>query len=159
MATKAQRIGGAAAIATALAIPAEGLRQYAYRDPAQGIPTICFGSTKGVRMGDTATVEQCREMLTREMLEAVDVVDKCQPGMPLEVLAAFADAAYNVGPTIACDTGRSTAARLLAARRFAEACEQLLRWDKARVGGVMVTLPGLTRRRAAERDVCLRGSV
>lgn len=157
MATKAQRIGGAAAIAAALAIPAEGLRQVAYRDPV-GIPTLCFGSTKGVRMGDTATVEQCREMLTREMLEAVDVVDKCQPGMPLEVLAAFADAAYNVGPTIACDTGRSTAARLLAARRFAEACEQLLRWDKARVGGVMVTLPGLTRRRAAERDVCLRGA-
>lgn len=157
MATKAQRIGGAAAIAAALAIPAEGLRQVAYRDPV-GIPTLCFGSTKGVRMGDTATVEQCREMLTREMLEAVDVVDKCQPGLPLEVLAAFADAAYNVGPTIACDTGRSTAARLLAARRFAEACEQLLRWDKARVGGVMVTLPGLTRRRAAERDVCLRGA-
>lgn len=157
MATRAQRIGGAAAIATALAIPAEGLRQVAYRDPV-GIPTICFGSTKGVRMGDTATVEQCREMLTREMLEAVDVVDKCQPGMPLEVLAAFADAAYNVGPTIACDTARSSAARLLSARQWRAACEQLPRWDKARVGGVMVTLPGLTRRRAAERDVCLRGA-
>lgn len=157
MATKAQRIGGAAAIATALAIPAEGLRQYAYRDPV-GIPTICFGSTKGVRMGDTASVEQCREMLTREMLETVDAVDRCQPGLPLEVLAAFADAAYNVGPTIACDTGASTAARFLAARRYREACDQLWRWNKARVAGVLVELPGLTKRRAAERDVCLRGA-
>ena len=158
MATRAQKIGGAAAIATALAIPAEGLRQVAYRDPAQGIPTICFGSTRGVRMGDTATVEQCREMLTREMLEAVEAVDRCQPGLPVEVLAAFADAAYNVGPVVACDVTRSTAARLLAARRYADACDQLLRWDKARVAGVMVALPGLTKRRAAERDVCLRGA-
>lgn len=157
MATRGQRIGGAAAIATALAIPAEGLRQVAYRDPV-GIPTLCFGSTKGVRMGDTATVEQCREMLTREMLEAVEAVDKCQPGLPLEVLAAFSDAAYNVGATIACDTGRSTAARLLSARQWRSACEQLPRWNQARVAGVMVTLPGLTKRRAAERDVCLQGA-
>ena len=157
MATRAQKAGAAAAIATALAIPAEGLRQVAYRDPV-GIPTLCFGSTKGVRMGDTATVEQCREMLTREMLDAVEAVDRCQPGLPLEVLAAFADATYNIGPVVACDTGRSTAARLLAARRYAEACDQLLRWDRARVAGVMVALPGLTKRRAAERDVCLRGA-
>lgn len=157
MATRAQKVGAAAAIATALAIPAEGLRQVAYRDPV-GIPTLCFGSTKGVRMGDTATVEQCREMLTREMLDAVEIVDKCQPGLPVEVLAAFADATYNIGPVVACDTTRSSAARLLAARRFAEACDQLLRWDRARVAGVMVALPGLTKRRAAERDVCLRGA-
>jgi len=157
MATRAQKVGAAAAIAAALAVPAEGLRQVAYRDPV-GIPTICFGSTKGVRMGDTATVEQCREMLTREMLEAVEIVDRCQPGLPVEVLAAFSDAVYNIGPVVACDTGRSTAARLLAARRYAEACDQLPRWDRSRVGGVMMALPGLTRRRAAERDLCLRGA-
>ena len=157
MATRAQKVGAAAAIAAALAAPAEGLRQYAYRDPV-GIPTICFGSTKGVRMGDTATVEQCRELLTREMLEAVDQVDRCQPGLPVEVLAAFADATYNLGPGVACDTSRSTAARLLAARRYAEACDQLLRWDRARIAGAMVALPGLTKRRAAEREVCRRGA-
>ena len=38
-------------LATALAVPAEGLRQYAYKDPV-GLPTMCFGSTAGVRMGD-----------------------------------------------------------------------------------------------------------
>ena len=47
-----------AALAIAIAAPAEGLRQVAYRDPV-GITTICFGSTKGVKMGDTATFEQC----------------------------------------------------------------------------------------------------
>ena len=43
-------------LATALAVPAEGLRQKAYKDPV-GIPTVCFGSTKGVKMGDYAMVD------------------------------------------------------------------------------------------------------
>lgn len=151
-----KRIAIAAAIATAIAMPAEGLRQWAYRDPV-GLPTICFGSTKGVRMGDFRTVPECRALLTQEMLDAVSAVDSCRPGLPIPVLAAFSDAAYNVGPHIACDTHRSTAARLLAAGDYKGACNQLPRWDKATVGGVSVALPGLVKRRAMERDVCLSG--
>jgi len=153
----AKRIVKALAIATAIAIPAEGLRLAAYRDPAQGIPTICFGSTKGVRMGDFRTVPECKALLTQEMLDAVSAVDSCRPGLPIPVLAAFSDAVYNVGPRIACDTQRSTAARLLAAGDYKGACNQLPRWDKATVGGVSVALPGLVKRRAMERDVCLSG--
>lgn len=150
------RKAAALAIATALAVPAEGLRQYAYRDPV-GIPTICFGSTKGVKMGDFRTVPECKALLTKEMLYAVQVVESCRPGLPINVLAAFSDAAYNVGEHIACDSSRSTAARLLAAGKYREACEQLPRWNKGRVLGVLVPLPGLTKRREKERDVCLAG--
>ena len=71
------------------------------------------------------------------------------------MLAAFGDAVYNLGPTIACNKQKSTAARLLDAGDLDGACNQLPRWDKARVGGVMVSLPGLTKRRAKEREVCL----
>ena len=156
--TPAQRRATAVAIATALAAPAEGLRQVAYRDPV-GIPTICFGSTKGVQMGDTKTVEECKALLTKEMYASIQTVDTCRPGLPINVLAAFSDAAYNMGPTIACDTNKSTAARYLAAGRYKEACDQLLRWDRAKVGGVSVPLPGLTKRREMERDVCLGETV
>ena len=144
----------AVTLAIALAIPAEGLRQMAYRDPV-GIPTICFGSTKGVKMGDTATFEQCRDLLTEEMMVAIIQVDRCVPDAPVPVLAAFADAVYNMGPTIACDKKKSTAARLLADKSWTAACLQLRRWDKARVAGVLVELPGLTKRRKAEEGVCL----
>ena len=157
--TPAQRKAAALTIATALAIPAEGLRQWAYRDPAQGIPTICFGSTAGVKMGDFRTVAECKALLTNEMYEAVSAVESCRPGLPINVLAAFADAAYNIGPHIACDSTRSTAARLLAAGKYAEACEQLPRWNRAKVMGVSVPLPGLTKRREMERQVCLGGRV
>jgi lysozyme len=154
--TSAQRKAAALAIATALAVPAEGLRQYAYRDPV-GLPTICFGSTQGVKMGDFRTVPECKALLTKEMMYAVQAVESCRPGLPINVLAAFSDAAYNVGEHIACDSSRSTAARFLAAGRYADACQQLPRWNRATVAGVSVPLAGLTKRREMERDICLAG--
>lgn len=153
--TPAQRKAAALSIAIALAIPAEGLRQFAYRDPAQGLPTICFGSTAGVQMGDFRTVPECKALLTKEMSDVISRVESCRPGLPINVLAAFSDAAFNVGPHIACDSSRSTAARLLAAGRYDEACAQLPRWNRARVAGISVPLPGLTTRREMERQVCL----
>lgn len=150
----AQRKAVALVIATALAIPAEGLRQHAYRDPV-GLPTICFGSTAGVKMGDFRTVPECKSLLTKDMQNAISTVDSCRPGLPINVLASFADASYNIGPHIACDSTRSTAARLLAAGRYAEACEQLPRWSYAKVAGVSVQLPGLVKRREMERRVCM----
>lgn len=145
----------ALAAACALAIPAEGLRTKAYRDPV-GIPTICFGSTKGVMLGDTATPEQCKAMLTKEMLESIDAVDRCVPNLPVNVSAAFADAVFNLGPKIACDTARSTAARKLKAGDYVGACNELPKWDKANMPVVgLVPLPGLTKRRALERELCL----
>ena len=155
--TDPKKLALVTALATAIAVPAEGLRQYAYRDPV-GIPTICFGATHGVKLGDVATVEQCRTMLNRDMLNAIQAVDACRPGLPPAVLAAFAAAAYNLGPVIACDAGRSTASRYLASANYKSACDELPKWDKARVAGVMVALPGLTKRRAAERDLCLQGA-
>lgn len=147
-----------AAIAVALAIPAEGLRTKAYRDPV-GIPTICFGSTRGVHLGDVATPEQCRALLTAEMLESINVVDRCVPDLPAPVLAAFADAVFNLGPAIACNHAGSTAARKLSARDFAGACQELPKWDKARMPGIgLVPLPGLSKRRADEMAVCLGGA-
>ena len=144
----------AVALAVVLAIPAEGLRQVAYRDPV-GTPTLCFGSTKGVKMGDTATIDQCKALLTEEMIAAVVQVEKCVPNAPVPVLAAFADAVYNMGPSIACNTHGSTAARLLKAGDWTAACQQLPRWDKAKIAGVLVPLPGLTKRRKAEEELCL----
>jgi lysozyme len=152
--SRAQRAGAAAAIAAAIAIPAEGLRQYAYYDPP-GILTVCYGSTTNVQKGRKYSLEECRARLDADMLHAVEAVERCVPGLPVNVLAAFSDAVYNMGPTIACNRQQSTAARYLHAGRLIDACNQLPRWDKARVAGVMVSLPGLTKRRAAEKNLCL----
>jgi lysozyme len=153
---RTKRMAAAAALATAIAVPAEGLRRVAYYDPP-GILTVCWGSTRDVVPHRVYSLDECRARLDADMTEALEAVERCVPGLPVPVLAAFGDAVFNIGPRIACDRNASTAARLLAAGRLREACDQLPRWSKARVAGVMVTLPGLTKRRAAERDLCLQG--
>lgn len=151
---RSKRALTAAAIATALAVPAEGLRQWAYYDPP-GILTVCYGSTSNVQKNKKYSLDECTARLNADMFAAVQAVERCVPGLPVNVLAAFSDAVYNMGPRIACDLVNSTAARLLKANSIALACEQLPRWNKAKVLGVMVELPGLTKRRAAERALCL----
>lgn len=153
---KGKRVGAAVALAAAIAIPAEGLRQWAYYDPP-GILTVCYGSTTNVQKGVKYSLDECKARLDADMLAAVQAVDRCAPGLPVPVLAAFGDAVYNIGPTVACDTSRSTAARMLKAGDLRGACDQLPRWNKARVAGTMVELPGLTKRRAKERELCLEG--
>lgn len=155
--SRTKRLSIAAAAATLIAVPAEGLRQYAYYDPP-GILTVCYGSTTDVVKDRKYSIEECKDRLNADMLGAVTAVDRCVPNAPPMVLAAFGDAAYNLGPKIACNTRESTAARLLSAGRWDDACRQLPRWDKASVGGVSVSLPGLTKRRKAEEALCLSWS-
>lgn len=151
---KGGKVGLAVALATAIAIPAEGLRRIAYYDPP-GILTVCYGSTSGVIAGKRYTMDECKARLDKDMLHAVEQVDRCAPNAPTNVLAAFGDAAYNLGPRIACDTANSAAARKLKAQDWPGACRELPKWDKARIIGVLVPLPGLTARRAKEMALCL----
>ena len=152
-----KRIAAATAIATALAIPAEGIRQWAYYDPP-GILTVCRGHTgPDIDPKKQYSIAECDQFLSDDMRNAISAVERCIPGLPAPVLAAFGDAVFNLGPTIACNQKKSTAARLLATGRIKEACEQLPRWDKSSVAGMLVSLPGLTKRRNSEMQVCLQG--
>ena len=146
-----KRIATVSALACAIAIPAEGLRQWAYLDPV-GILTTCYGHTGNVVAGKKYSLEECRALLTADMMEAVNAVEKCHPGLPENVHAAFADAVFNLGPKVACE---STASRYLAVGDFHAACRELPRWNKARVAGALVPLPGLTKRRQKEMELCL----
>ena len=155
MAVNAKRGGIVLALAAALAIPAEGLRQKVYLDPP-GILTVCRGHTgPDIEKGRTYSLAECDAFLDADMRKAIDIVERCVPGLPDNVLAAFSDATFNIGSTIACNTAKSTAARMLKAGDIAGACKQLPRWSKANIAGVMVTLPGLAKRRAAEEALCL----
>ena len=155
MESRSKRISAAVAAATAIAIPAEGLRQFAYYDPP-GVLTVCYGHTgNDFKKGVKYDMAQCKKWLDDDMLDAVLTVERCVPGLPDNVLAAFGDAVYNLGPKVACDRQRSTAARKLAAGDIAGACNELPKWNKAKVAGVFITLPGLTKRRNLEKEICL----
>lgn len=152
--THAKRGGAVVAAVCALATGYEGTVLHCYIDPV-GVLTSCTGHTgPELRPGQVFTQGQCAAQLTADVQRAVQQVQACVPGAPDRVLASFGDAVYNLGPVIACDRGRSTAARLLAAGKWDAACLQLPRWNMA--GGEV--LPGLARRRAAELDLCLQGA-
>ena len=158
MSNRRKAASAAALVATAIAIRSEGIKLTPYYDPPR-ILTVCEGHTgPDVIAGRTYSLAECDAFLTADMRKAIAAVQRCAPDAPVNVLAAFGDATYNMGPTIACNTAQSTAARLLAAHQYEAACRELPRWSKARVAGVMVTLPGLTKRRATEMAVCLTPS-
>lgn len=137
--------------AAALAAGFEGLRQYAYYDPRPGdaILTVCYGSTTDVQKGKKYSIEECKQRLADDMLDALRAVERCHPNLPDNVLIAFADAVYNIGPKVACN---STASKYLKQGNYDAACKELPRWNKS--NGVV--LPGLTRRRNAEMEICLQ---
>lgn len=142
-----------AALAAAIAVPAEGLRQYAYYDPP-GILTVCYGSTHNVVKGKKYSLEECKARLDKDMLASVETVERCHPGLPEPVTASFADGVYNSGSKIACD---STASRLLDDGKLEEACKQHPRWNKVKIAGQYIALPGLTTRTFAREALCLQG--
>lgn len=152
-----RKIAAATTIATSLAVGAEGLRNFAYYDPP-GVLTVCYGHTgSDVVRNKPYSLQECKTLLSADMARAVEQVSSCAPNAPESVLAAFSDAAFNMGPTIACNTHKSTAARLLKEGDWAAACMQLPRWNKASVMGNLIPLPGLTKRRQEEMAVCLGG--
>jgi len=133
----------------------EGSRNQAYLDIV-GVPTICFGHTKDVQIGDYMTDVQCAALLEAEALEYreglhgyFNPATKAHRLTP-ERDAAYVSLAYNVGVRGA---GRSTATRRLNAGDIAGGCQALTWWNKA--GGRVVR--GLVRRRADEYRLCMIG--
>lgn len=150
----------AVSIAAALAVvaaPFEGMRQIAYYDPP-GILTVCHGHTgPDVVKNRVYSPAECTALLEGDALEAVEIVLKCVPDAPDSVALAFGDAVFNIGPRITCDKANSTAARMLAAKDWRGACNQLPRWNRTTIAGQSVELRGLTRRRLEEQAICLGG--
>lgn len=154
--------GAAACIAAAVALCVpitagfEGFRPRPYWDPAH-IRTYCNGETEHV-VERVYTREECGMLLrSRQERDYAPAVLRCAPAIATrrEIFAASIDAAYNAGTGAFC---RSPMARAFNVQRWAQGCHAFFGWyDTARVNGVPKKLPGLVRRRAAERDLCLKG--
>lgn len=148
---KATATGGAVVLlAFPLVAQFEGLRLKAYLDMA-GIPTICYGETLDVSMGDVKSKEECDTMLAARIAYFAHEVDKAiTPSLPSKTHAALASWTYNVGVGA---MQKSTLVRLANNGDLRGACNQLLRWDKVKGQ----TVRGLTLRRQKERELCLEG--
>lgn len=130
----------------------EGTVLKTYRDPI-GIVTACKGHTgPELHMGQTFTQEQCDEQQYTDLLSHADALKCIKTTMTDGEKAAYLSFAFNVGDHAFCG---SSLVRRKNAGDSVGACNELQKWVHA--GGQI--LPGLVKRRAAERDFCLKGMV
>lgn len=128
----------------------EGTRYKPYRDVV-GVWTVCEGITgKHVIPGKEYTRAECDALLGGEIEKhgrgLMECVTRPITQNQYEALASWT---FNVGVGAAC---KSTLVRKInAGAPPSDWCNELLKWDKA--GGI--PWRGLTRRRQAERDLCL----
>lgn len=122
----------------------EGFRGDAYLDVA-GVPTIGFGHTMGVELGDTITEQEAEALLVSEL-------ERYRPTCAgtENQLSAMQSLAYNIGVPAFMT---STVKRKHLAGDYAGAGDAFLLWDKATVQGKLIVLPGLVKRRRAERQL------
>lgn len=126
----------------------EGLELKAYKDSV-GILTIGYGHTHAVKAGDVITGEQADTFL-REDLQVAELTINTNVKVKLtqgqfDALASFV---FNLGSG---NFVKSTLIRKLNAGDYAGAADEFGKWVNA--GGKK--LPGLVKRRAAEREVFL----
>lgn len=117
--------------------------------PVKGdVPTIGFGTTEGVKLGDKTTPPQALARALQDISKYEGALKRCVK-VPLHQYEydAFISLAYNIGPYAFCG---STLVRKLNAQDYVGACAEILRWDKFQGK----TLRGLTIRRQAEAKKC-----
>lgn len=137
----------------------EGYSDKAYPDPVLGtkVPTIGFGTTGGVHMGDTTTPVKALQRKLSDIQSFEGALKQCVTA-PLHQYEydAYIDFAYNIGPTAFC---KSTLVKKLNALDYQGACDAILQWRW--VGTTDCSLPGnktcsgLWARRQQTRKQCL----
>lgn len=95
--------------------------------PTKGdVPTIGFGTTEGVKMGDKITPPQAVARAMTDVTKYEGAMKRCVT-TPLYQYEydAYVDMAYNIGPNAFCN---STMVKKMNAGDYRGACRQILEW-------------------------------
>lgn len=125
---------------------AEGLRLEAYLCPAK-VPTIGWGHTKGVKLGQHITVQQAEDMLVEDIAPIERLLNSMKINFRQEQFDALVSWIFNLGD------GKFKSStmykRILENAKDEEITDQLIRWDKASGRPLL----GLMKRRVAEANL------
>lgn len=122
----------------------EGLRLSAYKDPA-GIPTIGYGHTRNVVLGQKITEEKAEAYLLEDLVIAQTKVSK------LDSIYHWNQNEYDSLTSFAFNVGSLTALTKFGTRTKEQIASKMLLYVNA--GGKK--MPGLVNRRKAEHDLFL----
>lgn len=133
----------------------EGYTEKAVIPVPGDVPTIGFGTTEGVKMGDKITPPQAIGRAVRDINKFEGALKRCVT-VPLSQSEydAFVSLAYNVGPGAFCKSG---IVRKLNAMDYEGACAEIMRWRFFQ--GKDCAIPankcsGLYSRRKIESEQC-----
>jgi lysozyme len=145
-------ISGAGLIGIALS---EGYTDTAVRPLPGDKPTVGFGATEGVKMGDRTTPPKALARLGRDVLKYEGAVKQCvHVDLYQYEYDVYVDHAYNVGAKRFCG---SAMVELLNEEKYAEACAQFDEWHNFQGKDCRVRSNkcyGLVERRAQQRARC-----
>lgn len=129
----------------------EGYTDRAVRPLPGDVPTIGFGTTEGVKMGDTITPPRALERKLADVQKFEGALKQCVT-VPLHQheYDAYISLSYNIGSRAFCN---STLVKKLNAEDYSGACDEILRWDRFKGERVR----GLTLRREKEHKLCTNG--
>lgn len=127
----------------------EGFRDTAYIPVPGDVPTIGFGTTEGVKLGDKITPPKALERSLADISKFEGAIKQCVK-VPLyqREFDAYTSLAYNIGSGAFC---KSTLVKRLNVGDYVGACEAILMWNKFKGA----PLPGLTKRRQQEYRMCV----
>lgn len=135
----------------------EGFRLSAYLPTPNDVPTIGFGHTEGVKLGDTCTREQAENWFHLDVSSSVRTVLLTQLALNIPLTQSMFDAlvslVFNVGSS--CLGVNSTIRRALAAKDYYSACQGFFLWRKQG----KTDLLGLARRRVEEMSLFLEDGI
>jgi lysozyme len=115
------------------------------------VPTIGFGTTDGIKMGDTIKPPQALARKLADVQKFEGALKRCVT-VPLHQheYDAYIRLSYNIGSSGFCS---STLVKKLNAGDYTGACAEILRWDRFKGQ----PLRGLTLRRQEEHKLCTGG--
>jgi lysozyme len=127
----------------------EGYRDTAYIPVPGDVPTIGFGTTTGVQLGDKITPPIALQRALNDVDRFQGALKQCVK-VPLtqKEYDAYTSLSYNIGSNAFCG---STLVQKLNTKDYVGACNEILRWDKFKGK----PLAGLTKRRNEEHQKCL----
>lgn len=125
---------------------AEGLRLEAYLCPAN-IPTIGWGHTKGVKMGQHITVQQAEDMLVDDIAPIERLLNGLKINFRQEQFDALVSWIFNFGE--GKFKGSTMYKRIIANAKDEEITDQLVKW----INAAGRPLLGLMKRRVAEANL------
>jgi lysozyme len=147
---KRNEIAAISLSATALVAIAlhEGYKDMAYIPTPGDVPTIGFGTTGGVKLGDKTTPTQALSRVMVDIQKFEGAVKSCvQVPLTQGEYDAYISLSYNIGSSAFCN---STLVKRLNQSEYALACQEILRWNRFQGK----ELAGLTKRRQEEYLKC-----